>query len=313
MESKIIESLKSKGITDTSVKSYFNNLRRLNNGEEIKNLNFLKDVEGVLEKIKPFKSNTQRNYIIAVVTLLKEEPKFKKLYDEYFKIMMKFNKEKAVNNEKSETQKENWISQNEVEQVFTQLAQSVESFANNKKWTDSQFIQYLHYLVLSLYVLMPPRRNKDYQYCLVVNKLPEKMNKDFNYLDLKTFFFHFNNFKTAGTYSTQSFNIPPEAEQIIKTWLAHHPKKAELKRKAGMIFLLVDETGLPFENINSITRILNKIFKKRIGCSLLRNIYLTDKYGKNLDDLKMDAEQMGTSSSTIENQYVKLDEKVVSS
>jgi chorismate-pyruvate lyase len=60
--------------------------------------------------------------------------------------------------------------------------------------------------------------------------------------------------------------------------------------------------------VNSITRILNKVFGKKVGVSLLRNIYLTDKYSNKVEDLKEDAEAMGTSSNTILNNYVKVDE-----
>jgi hypothetical protein len=83
-----------------------------------------------------------------------------------------------------------------------------------------------------------------------------------------------------------------------------------LKKKSGNpIPLLVNAEGEPFTNINSITRILNRIFGKRVGVSLLRNIFLTDKYGKEVSDLEEDASAMGTSSGTIMNNYVKVDGK----
>ena len=41
---------------------------------------------------------------------------------------------------------------------------------------------------------------------------------------------------------------------------------------------------------------------------MLRNIYLTSKYSDNLKELKDDATNMGTSSNTIQNQYIKLDD-----
>jgi hypothetical protein len=83
--------------------------------------------------------------------------------------------------------------------------------------------------------------------------------------------------------------------------------KAELKKKTGAVPLLVNNLGEPFEANNAITRILNKIFGRRIGVSLLRNIYLTDKYSGKVAELNADATQMGTSASTIQNQYIKMD------
>jgi hypothetical protein len=79
------------------------------------------------------------------------------------------------------------------------------------------------------------------------------------------------------------------------------------KKKNSFIPLLVDYEGLPYESKNTITRILNKIFKKNIGSSMLRNIYLTNKFGDKVEELNKTAEAMGTSSNTIQNQYIKID------
>ena len=95
--------------------------------------------------------------------------------------------------------------------------------------------------------------------------------------------------------------------EVIKKYLGIHPLKAELKKKSGAIPLLVDFHGEPFESNNAITRILNKIFGRRIGVSLLRNIYLTDKYADKVNELETDATKMGTSANTIQNNYIKLD------
>jgi hypothetical protein len=40
---------------------------------------------------------------------------------------------------------------------------------------------------------------------------------------------------------------------------------------------------------------------------MLRNIYLTNKYSGKVAELNADATQMGTSASTIQNQYIKMD------
>jgi hypothetical protein len=310
MEAKIFENLRNKGITDSSLKLYYSNLKRLNNGEEIKSLTFLKDVEKIMQKLEKYKSNTQRSYVISIVSLLKEEPKLKKLYDSYYQILMKYNKEKEVNNDKSETQKENWMTQEDVLKVFETLKEGVKDLDKKKKWNEDDFTKYLHFLVLSLYTLQAPRRNLDYQFAIMTKKYdPEKMDKKFNYLDLTNWNWIFNNYKTKGTYHTQVVPVAEEMKPILEVWLTHHPHKAEFKKKTGVGALLVDFHGMPFENNNAITRILNKIFGKRIGCSLLRSIYLTDKYADNLNDLKEDASAMGTSSNTIQNQYIKLEGK----
>ena len=94
---------------------------------------------------------------------------------------------------------------------------------------------------------------------------------------------------------------------VITSYLKFHPLRNEFKTKSSVIPLLVDHEGAPFTSNNAITRILNKVFGKKIGVSMLRNIYLTDKYGDKIGELEQDAKEMGTSASTIQNQYVKLD------
>ena len=65
--------------------------------------------------------------------------------------------------------------------------------------------------------------------------------------------------------------------------------------------------GEPYKNINDMTRLLYKIFDKKIGNTMLRHIFLTSKYKDVLDTMKSDAEAMGTSTDMVTNQYVKED------
>ena len=307
--SKLFQSLKDKNITESSLKLYLNNLRRLNGGEFPKSFTFLKNVEAILEKIKDYKPNTQRSYIISIVSLLKQEPKMKKLYDRYYTILMNFNKELKTNNDKSESQKENWITQDGVRDIYTNLTNEVkEMTSDKKKLTASEYEKLLRWFLLSLYTLQKPRRNADYQLALVSKtKLSGEIDPQFNHLDLVAGKWFFNNYKTKGTYKTQEMEIGEEMKEAVETYLKFHPLNKLLKKKGGVVPLLVDFEGEPLQQVNSITRMLNKIFNKKIGVSMLRNIYLTDKYGDQLKELKQDAHDLGTSTNVIQSQYIKTD------
>jgi len=61
------------------------------------------------------------------------------------------------------------------------------------------------------------------------------------------------------------------------------------------------------DNSNDITKILNKVFKKNVGASMLRNMYLTNKYGDVIDNLKDDVKNMSTSVGTAMTNYIKED------
>jgi hypothetical protein len=49
----------------------------------------------------------------------------------------------------------------------------------------------------------------------------------------------------------------------------------------------------------------NKVIGKKVGCTMLRSIYLTSKYGNMVEEMKEDSEKMGTSTSVIQSNYVK--------
>jgi len=54
-----------------------------------------------------------------------------------------------------------------------------------------------------------------------------------------------------------------------------------------------------------IIKILNKIFGRNIGSSMLRNIYLTSKYGTMIKELKDDTSDIETSVDVAMNTYIK--------
>jgi len=303
-----------KNITESSKKLYIKNLERLNDNAPIKKLDFLKDTEKVLEKIQKYKPNTQRSYIISVVSILKslstEAPKkWKKVYDAYYPILEKLNTELKTNNEKTDKEKENWATQEDIMGRLEELKGIIPTIQKKKSITEDQFNELQKLMVLSLYTLQKPRRNKDYQDCMVFKQFNEKdyePHPTFNVLDLKTNKFLFYNYKTQGTYKKQEVDVSPELRTIIDLYLKFHPQYKELKKgECKYMPFIVNSSGQPYTNNNDFTRLLYKIFNKKIGASMLRKIFLTDKYHDTLEDLKKDTEEMGTSSTTAENHYIK--------
>jgi len=92
------------------------------------------------------------------------------------------------------------------------------------------------------------------------------------------------------------------------TYLKHHPHRSQLRQKDAHLQFLVNKDGKPLEQINDITRILNGIFGRKIGSSMMRKLYLTDKYSDTLEQMEEDAKAMGTSANTIKNNYAKKDD-----
>ena len=300
-----LDKLKRKNITESTFNLYKKNLLKLNGKKEIRNLNFLKNIEKNVEKISHLKPNTRRTYIISIVSLLKEEPSQKKLYEKYYKLLLEYNTALKVNNQKSEAQKENWMTTEEVSRLFAAKQKEVEPLLQNKKLTETEYNTLQSFVILALYVLNPPRRNMDYQLMRVVPTYIDGMDRSANYLDMTSKEFVFNNYKTAKTYQTQRVTIPVPLFDIISLLLKFHPFKKDLTKKKYAIKFLVTQDGSAFTSTNAMTRILNKVFDKKLGCSMLRHIYLTDKYGEQSTALQIDATAMGTSVPTIQNQYIK--------
>lgn len=288
-------------ITTSSRKLYTFNLLKLNDKKPIKDLKFLGN-ESVLEKINELKPNTRRTYLIAIVSSLKgrTEPKYKKLYTKYYELMDALNKELKDNTSKTETVKENWIEQTDVETKLDELKTILPEIKDKKKISDDEFQKLTKLVVLGLYALQQPRRNKDYTECLIVKKVPE--DKAFNYLDILKWEWVFNNYKTQKTYKQKILPVPEELKEILMVYLKYHPQAKEIKKKT------IDEKILLLPTIKSspeMTRILNKIFGKKIGVSMLRAINLTGKYGQMLENMKMDCDKMGTSVENSISNYIK--------
>jgi len=293
---KVFEQ-REKPISDSSKKLYTRNLMKLNNDQPITNFNFLKEPKQILHMIKDYKPTTQRSYIIAICTVLKNS-KHQNLYDMYFEILSNFNNQLKVRTEKSDKQQENWLSNDNINEISKDLKTKVVKKVRNKE----DYNNLLNYVVLSLYTLHPPRRNVDYSLMKISNNMNDDM---YNYLDLKKGQFVFNNYKTQGKYNQVVVPIEEDLMKVIELYLNNHPEKVKLKNKNYDVHFLKSFYNEPIEKSQEITRILNKIFGKNIGSSMLRNMYLSNKYGDMVDELKSDTKEMGTSVDVALSTYIK--------
>jgi hypothetical protein len=284
------EIFKCKNITPSTLSLYKSKLRILNNNNDIKDIKFLYDINGIKNKISHLKPNTQRSYIITITSILKcmtndnnSSKKLIELYNTYSKLLDEYNsdlKDQTNNNT-------NIISTDKINDIY-----------NNLKINKNKSKQaYQDYLILSLYYLTPPRRNRDYQLLKYVNYYKDTLSNDFNYYDGNNFYF--NNYKTKGTYDKQIIEVP----LILKDVLNDYIDDMDIFNNDFILFNI--KTGEPFKLVNSITVILNRIFKDKIGSSALRRSYLTSKYSNTQNELSNDATAMGTSVNVAQNQYIK--------
>ena len=294
----------SRNLSDNTLKLYKRNLLKLNNDEVIKNLNFLKNEAVILDKIKSYAKTTQRSYIISICSILKNIDKFKKQYDNYFKHLKTMNSDLKVNTTKTETQKDNWLSTEAIDKIYTELKDEVNLFSTKKKLTKPQFSKLQDLLLMSLYTCIQPRRNRDYFLMKIVQQSDDYSDDDFNYLILnkkEPVMMKLNKYKTDKKYKSIDIELPIELKDVIKLYLKYYPSTEDDK------FLLLNNKLKQMKNNNDITLQLNKIFQNKVSSSMLRNIFLSNKYSKVINDLKTDTTAMGTSVSTALDNYIKSD------
>lgn len=293
MSLNLEEIFKCKNITASSLNLYKTKLNILNDNKPIKNINFLYNIDNIEKKIKDLKPNTRRTYIIAITSILSclNEPsnkpikKIKKLYEDYSKILDKYNTD--LKDQTTITEGTNITTNENIKDIYDKLKENKDK---NKQ-------SYQNYVILSLYYLIAPRRNKDYGYMKYVNNYQNDYSDDYNYYDGTKFYF--NNYKTRGKYNKQVVDVPIELKNILDDYIKYNNINNE-------DFILTNtKSNKPLIGNNNITTILNRIFGDKIGSSALRRSYLTNKYGNLQQELKKDTNAMGTSVEVAQNNYIK--------
>jgi len=294
---KVIELFGGSTISEGSKKTYLSKLKKLNGDKIPTDLLFLKDTKTVLEQIEKIPNpNTRRSSLIAVVSVLKDNKKFKKEYEIYHTEMMKINAILNKTSHKSEATKEKQdkVSMTEILELQKQLQAIIPIIKGKKKITEEQLKQLHDLVIVSIYTLLPPRRNLDFSEMII--GLPTE-DKTKNYYHKGQFIF--NTYKTAGQeHKQQIIEVPKELQDILKIWIKLKPKDNE--------YLLVKLPSNEKYKATDMTALLKKVFKNdNMGVSVLRNIFLSDKYSDAMKDLKKDTEAMGTSTGTALGTYIK--------
>lgn len=279
-------------LSEGSLKTYSSILRNLHKkvfeNQEIEKSNFNKCDE-ILEHLRDVPANKRKTILSALVVLTDK--------NEYREVMngdvSDYNKE-IQKQEKTETQRENWITTDEVREVFNRLENDAKILFKKSNKTNSDEQQIQNYIIVALLggLFIPPRRSLDYCAMKIRN-----INKDEdNYINKNKFIF--NKYKTAKTYGKQELEIPQQLKNILNRWIAINTSD----------YLLRDKNG---NNMTStkLNQYMNRIFGgKKISTNMMRHSYLTDKYKKTSEENKQlanDMSSMGSSENMALN-YIKI-------
>ena len=69
--------------------------------------------------------------------------------------------------------------------------------------------------------------------------------------------------------------------------------------------MLQRANGKEMKTSTDITSLLQSIFDSKVSSSMLRKIYLTDKYSDVMKEMSKDVEAMATSKETAQTNYIK--------
>jgi hypothetical protein len=204
--------------------------------------------------------------------------------------------EKMMTGEKSDKEKANWMTIDEIDQVFQDLKKQTAPLFKKKAINDDDRKRMQKLIVLSLFILQSPRRLKDYTHMLL-----HKTDANENYItDKKEFVF--NTYKSAPTHGTQVIPIHPELWKMIVVWRKFNPNSEWLIESYKGV-----NRGKQLAT-SQLNRLLNEIFGKNVSCNMLRHIYITDKVYKDVPALKKleeEAEKMGHTVKTAMKIYKK--------
>ena len=297
------KELKDKrNIADVTASQYIRTLYSLNSERPFNNLAWLKNTESVEMRLSEYAESTQKTMlstIVSTLSLMSDKSSYKKIFAYWYNRMMDKSTE-ARNTDtsvKTPKQEKNWLSWDVILAHEKRLAEEADRIVKQKVLSTSDWNTLLSYMILSLYTKFSPRRNQDYQFMKVVKSEKQATNLDFNYYITDKHEFVFNKYKTAKAHGEQKFEVPTDLVNVINLYLKKHPGVSK-----SPYFFLVQADDTPLPSVNSVTRILNRIFGKNVGTTMLRHIYLSAKY--DVSEMNEEAEKMGHTSG-MQREYLK--------
>lgn len=323
---KLREEIKEhRKLTDRSLSIYVRNLNRLAKEitkKEFTTLAFLKQYKKVIDWIDDKSLSTQKNYLASILVGLspKGRGQYKKgfeavakKYTTYLTTQAKTYDDNIKEQRKNDKQNKKWTTIKELEKVRRKYGSYIKRIGYSQKATEfksgkakrhQDLLQ--KYLVASLYLLHPPRRNS-YANMKVIsnreyNKLSEKEKEDNNYLVVvsrNNKFFSFGDYKTKKSYGVQEIKVDKQLNSVLNLWLNFN--KTE--------HLLLNSRGGKMTT-NGLTKFLYKVFEptgKKLSSTMIRHIWLSEKYGDEIPytEKEDDAKKMGHSVGTQQKVYVK--------
>lgn len=261
----------------------------------------------LIKKIKKLELVPQRNLITSIVVYLDLTGAKKKLQKEFSERMYEIVKEIRKNAkpyERSQKQKQNWITKSEIDDFWEERHSIANKLLRKKNLSEKEKQEVQKSLIVALHFGkgLPPGR-LDWA-TATWSKTENGQNEDTLVFQKKNRWYVSVFGKTKRTFGKSVLPIHKPLSVLLKRWFT----------KTGVIGNRVFFTtqSKPFTHStygNYLKRIFQRKFSKNIGASLLRSMYVSNKY-KNLPTLLAEfqrtARQMLHSPGESQKTYLKI-------
>ena len=289
-------------IKQSSLNSYINSLKKLNNDKKIVDLNYLKDFKAIESIVKQRPITTQRAYITSILVVLSayNKSEFDEVLTEYRAFLNDLNEDydkEIQKHEKTDTQSKNWLPFSAFDKVRNDYLKQINKSGIKKMQgglskMETELLQ--KYVVASLYTLVPPVR-LDYGNMTIIRSLDKNDGKG-NFLYVKSRnkkYFIFNDFKNVKKMGSQLHDIPPKLNTVLNLWLKFNRFKHLLSTQSGNVL-----------SDNGLSKYITKVFQptgKTVTLNLLRHIFISE----NLD-IEQSNKQLEIANQMMHSQSVQL-------
>jgi hypothetical protein len=279
------------------------------------NLKWLSDdANSILGKIKKLTNvNIQRNLIgtgLVALGILADQ-KNQDIWNQYLKELNLKKNEMLKSGELTEKQKSAWIDWKEIVKLRKMISRRVNltkiyDHAYNRK----DFLVLQRLLILGLLTMLPGIARLDYATIRIISKKKfEKLSDQTaeNYLVTSgKYKIIFQKYKTSATYGVVNIPIAKYSKPLQRLLQRHVKYLHKNFPNNNCLFL---NKNLTCMSRNSLTKFLQRLFKeffkKNVSVTMLRHIFLTNKYDKSqLQELEETSKFMMHSPSMLRD-YVK--------
>lgn len=292
-----------------SIKQYEAQLRKIKKIFNADNYDFLKNPKDVEDKLSDLHYTSVRNLYNAVIILLmalNSNKKYDKLIKNYSDLRDELN-DKYIEEQKSgiisEKQKPNFASMEEIEKMLKQLKSEVNVIKKKSKLNKTDKSTVRAWVLFNMLIRIPTRNDasnmlyisqKDYK------KLSDDDKKQHNYLvdERNNLKFIYNQYKTSKKWGELVVPVPADLKPMIRSYI----KIMDYKLNDN-IFPLT-RNALSQLLVKTSKRILNK----NISSTMIRKIYMSDKYSDMKEEMEKDAKILGHDVSVGQSVYTKSSE-----